>query len=177
MQFAVVVPKTFALTGPENPFSFSAVAGNQPGTVTITWYDDGSASHYNLLYGTDPNHYNFGVVGLPDTQKIANSSTINDLTPGQWYYFTLIGITGSVPEYAGPVAVQVPTSVNASTAVITNHLPEYGFTAQTGSTPGTVLLSWTDSDSADKWRCCLWKNSTAISIWCRKCSFYTECPE
>lgn len=149
--FGITQSKTFAVTGPENPFSFSAVSGAQPGTVTITWYDDRSANSYNLLYGTDPNHYTYGVVGLPDTQNVSNSFTINYLNPGQWYYFTLIGITGSTPEYTGPVAVQVPTSVNESTAVITNHLPEYGFTALAGATPGTVTLSWTDNDSADKY--------------------------
>ena len=144
------VTPTFALTGPENPFSFSAQSAQQPGSVTITWYDDKSANQYNLLYGTDPSHYSYGVVALPDIQNTSNTFTVNYLTPGQTYYFTLIGITNASPEYAGPVAAEA-TPPNGISQMITNHLPEYGFTAQTGTTPGTINLSWTDNDSADKY--------------------------
>jgi len=148
--FSVVPTKTFALTGPENPYSFSAVSGEQSGSVTIRWYDDSSAKQYNLLYGTDPSHYSFGVVKLPDAQNTSNTFTVNYLTPGQTYYFTLIGITATTPQYAGPVAA-LATSQNETVQSVTNHLPEYGFTAQTGGAPGTVLLSWTDNDTADKY--------------------------
>src|SRR5271155_803700 len=54
--------KAFALTGPVDPYSFSAAPGKNPGTVTINWYDDKTAQQYNLLYGTDPSHYSFGAV-------------------------------------------------------------------------------------------------------------------
>jgi hypothetical protein len=150
LTLSFVPTKTLALTGPENPYSFSATSGAQSGSVTITWYDDSSAKQYNLLYGTDPSHYSFGVVKLPDVQNTANTFTVNYLTPGQTYYFTLIGITATTPQYAGPVAA-VATAQNVSTQTVTNHLPEYGFTAQTGGTTGTVVLNWTDNDSADKY--------------------------
>lgn len=146
----VMSAKSYALTGPEEPYSFSAASGVQPGTITIRWYDDRSAKQYNLFYGTNPSNYSYGVVDLPDSQNTSNTFTINYLTPGQTYYVSLIGITGSVPIVAGPVAAQA-TSSNPVAQPITNHLPEYGFTAQAGSTPGTVLLSWTDNDSADKY--------------------------
>ncbi len=146
--FSVVSsPKVFALSGPEQPYSFSAVSGNTPGSVTIRWYDDRTATQYNLLYGTDPSHYNFGAVNLPDAANTSNSFTVNYLTPGVTYYFSLIGVGGSV---AGPVAAEA-TPVNQTTQTITNHLPEYGFTAQTGSAPGTVQLSWTDNGSAQRY--------------------------
>lgn len=144
--FGFIPMKAFAVTGPQDPYSFSAVPGENPGTVTIRWYDDRTATQYNLLYGTDPSHYNFGAVNLPDAANTTNSFTINYLTPGVTYYFSLIGVGGTV---SGPLAAQA-TPVNQKT-VITNHLPEYGFTAQTGATPGTVQLNWTDNGSAQKY--------------------------
>jgi Fibronectin type III domain len=148
--FIVILPsKALALTGPEDPYSFSATSGSAPGTVTIRWYDDQTADQYNLLYGTDPSHYNYGVVKLPDAANTTNTFTINYLTPGQTYYFTLIGMKGTSPNYSGPVAA-VATAQNASPQ-ITSHLPEYGFSAVTGSAPGTVQLSWTDNGSAEKY--------------------------
>src|SRR5580698_5429755 len=125
---AIVSTKAFALTGPEDPYSFSAVSGKTAGSVTIGWYDDRTARQYNLLYGTDPSHYNYGAVNLPDAANTSNSFTVNYLNPGTTYYFTLIGVGGSD---SGPVAAQA-TSENQNTSTITNHLPEYGFTAQTG---------------------------------------------
>jgi hypothetical protein len=144
--FGFISPKVFALTGPEDPYSFSAVPGENPGTVTIRWYDDRTATQYNLLYGTDPSHYNYGAVNLPDAANTTNSFTINYLTSGTTYYFSLIGVGGST---SGPVAAEA-TPLN-QTPMITGHLPEYGFTAQTGTTPGTVQLSWTDNGSAQKY--------------------------
>jgi hypothetical protein len=142
--------KSYALTGPENPYSFSATPGEQSGTVTIRWYDDRTAKQYNLFYGTNPSNYSYGVVDLPDSQNTTNTFTINYLTPGLTYYFSLVGITGSVPIVSGPVAAEA-TDPNVMIQQVTNHLPEYGLTAQAGSTPGTVLLSWTDNESADKY--------------------------
>lgn len=142
----IVSTKAFALTGPEDPYSFSAVSGNTAGSVTITWYDDRTAKQYNLLYGTDPSHYNYGMVNLPDAANTSNSFTVNYLTPGTTYYFTLIGVGGSD---SGPVAAQATST--QQTSIITSHLPEYGFTAQTGMTPGTVQLNWTDNGSAQKY--------------------------
>lgn len=142
----IVSTKAFALTGPEDPYSFSAVSGNTAGSVTITWYDDRTAKQYNLLYGTDPSHYNYGMVNLPDAANTSNSFTVNYLTPGTTYYFTLIGVGGSD---SGPVAAQATST--QQTSIITSHLPEYGFTAQTGTTPGTVQLNWTDNGSAQKY--------------------------
>lgn len=142
--------KTYALTGPQEPYSFSAASGAQPGTITIRWYDDRTAKQYNLFYGTNPSNYSYGVVDLPDSQNTSNTFTINYLTPGVTYYVSLVGITGSVPIVAGPVAAEA-TSSNPVAPPITNHLPEYGFTAQTGMTPGTVQLNWTDNGSAQKY--------------------------
>src|ERR1700744_5925711 len=122
---AVFSPKVFALSGPEQPYSFSAVSGNTPGSVTIHWYDDRTATQYNLLYGTDPSHYNYGMVNLPDAANTSNSFTVNYLTPGTTYYFTLIGVGGSP---SGPVAAE---ATSTQQPIITSHLPEYGFTAQT----------------------------------------------
>ena len=141
------VSRAFALTGPEDPYSFSVVSGKQPGSVTLTWYDDRTATQYNLLYGTDPSHYNYGEVNLPDAANTSNTFTVNYLTPGTTYYFTLIGVNGSD---SGPVAAQA-TLATQTTAAITNHLPEYGFTAQPGTAPGTVQLIWTDNGSAQKY--------------------------
>jgi len=144
--FGFVSVKAFALTGPENPYSFSAVPGENPGSVTIRWYDDRTATQYNLLYGTNPGHYNYGAVNLPDAANTTNSFTVNYLAPGVTYYFSLIGVGGSV---SGPVAAEA-TPVNQK-PVITSHLDEYGFTAQTGTAPGTIQLSWTDNGSAQKY--------------------------
>jgi len=139
--------KVFALSGPEQPYSFSAVSGTTPGSVTIRWYDDKTATQYNLLYGTDPSHYNFGAVNLPDAANTSNSFTVNYLTPGVTYYFSLIGVGGSV---SGPVAAEA-TPANQTTQTITNHLPEYGFTALPGTAPDTIQLGWTDNGSAQKY--------------------------
>jgi hypothetical protein len=138
--------RALALTGPEDPYSFSAVPGSTAGSVTIAWYDDRTARQYNLLYGTDPSHYNFGEVNLPDAANTSNTFTVNYLTPGVTYYFSLIGVGGSV---SGPVASEA-TPDNPS-SVVPNHLPEYGFTALTGSAAGTVQLNWTDNGSAEKY--------------------------
>lgn len=139
--------KALAVTGPQDPYSFSAVSGNQPGSVTLTWYDDRTASQYNLLYGTDPSHYNFGEVNLPDAANTSNTFTVNYLTPGLTYYFSLIGVGGTV---SGPLAAQA-TPTGQTAPVISNHLAQYGFTAATGTVPGTVQLYWTDNGSAQKY--------------------------
>lgn len=142
--------KALALSGPEDPYSFSAVSGQQSGSVTIRWYDDGNAKQYNLFYGTDPSHYAYGVVDLPDAANTSNAFTINYLTPGVTYYFSLVGLTAAGATTSGPVAAEA-TTANQTTNIVTNHLPEYGFTAQTGTTPGTILLTWTDNASAEKY--------------------------
>lgn len=144
-------------SGPTNPYSFSAVPGGQPGTVTVSWYDDQTAQQYNLLYGTAANKYAYGVINMADTPRSSNSFTVGALTPGQTYYFTLLGIQYGTTYQSGPVVAQATSAGTRSTVQHSSSVSpsvvssdsEYNLRAQTGSSTGTVTLIWNDNATAN----------------------------
>lgn len=138
------------------PYSFSATPGTQAGTVKITWYDDGSAKTYNLLYGTDINHFTFGVVDMAHGANRANEFTVGYLIPGQTYYFKLIGIRGGEDTESGPIIAQAAS--NTSLAIKStyyssskNYEMPYLFAINYGNSSGTVNITWFDDDTANKY--------------------------
>lgn len=113
--FGFVSKPAFAQTaitnGPTSPFSFQAMPGKMPGTIDIAWFDDGRPGRFDLVYGTDPNHYTFGVIGLPDMKNQTNTFTVGALTPGTTYFFSLMGQTGGNPFISGPISARATIMV------------------------------------------------------------------
>lgn len=145
--------------GPVNPYSFSAEAGNQTGTVKLTWYDDGNEDQFNLLYGTGSSNFQFGQVALPVTHNGANTFTVSYLMPGQTYYFLLIGIHGNSSSASGPVTAVAfdpnspPVSVSQSlvNSLNTQATIPYDFRVGQSFSSGTVTLIWTDNGTANRY--------------------------
>ena len=150
--FTILTGNVLASNPPVNPYSFNAVPGSKVGTVKVTWYDDGDADKYNLIYGTDPNNYTFGVVDMGHSKKKANEFTVEYLIPGQTYYFKLYGGLTEV----GPIKVQAATTatINKKSTYYSaskNYEMPYLFALSYGDGPGVVNVTWFDNDTADKY--------------------------
>ena len=150
--FISLAGSVLANNPPVNPYSFNAVPGSKLGTVKITWYDDGDADKYNLVYGTDPNNYTFGVVDMGHSKKRSNEFTVEYLTPGQTYYFKLYGGNTEV----GPIKVKAASTASLASkstyySVSKNYEMPYLFALNYGDGTGVVNITWFDNDTADKY--------------------------
>lgn len=87
-----------------NPYSLRATPGQQPGTITLNWYDDGGAYKYDLLYGTSPTNLTFGVPNIGFLPNSENSFTVGALNSHTTYYFLLRGYVKDMgnPYLSGP---------------------------------------------------------------------------
>lgn len=86
-----VEAKAVTASGPVWPYNFWAKTGSKPGTVELSWTDDGTANKYDLVYGVMPGQYLWGAQGMGFTPKTTNSFTVSYLTSGTRYYFALVG--------------------------------------------------------------------------------------
>jgi len=152
---ASLLPVSAITSGPIEPFSFSAMPGAQAGTVKLLWYDDGSAPKYNVLYGTDQNNLNYGVVDIAHSRSQANEFTVGYLTPGQTYYFKLCGVRSDGDTEAGPIVAKAASSGNtvksSDFATVKNYEMPYLFALSYGDSSGAVNVTWFDNDSANKY--------------------------
>ncbi len=150
--FFLVQPKfTFALvtSGPTNPFSFMASTGSRPGTITLSWYDDGT-SNYNVQYGYKGGSYVFSAINLPHEKYKVSQFTIESLTPGMTYYFVLYGMHGDQVT-SGPVKAVAAKASKTVPANKNDWSNPYNFYLTPGTTTGTVTINWWANDSADKY--------------------------
>lgn len=153
---ATLSPSYAIVSGPVEPFSFSANSGSEIGTVKITWIDNNDIEKYNLLYGTSANNLNFGVVDMGFQRKKTNEFTIKSLIPGQTYYFKLCGIRGGGDVESGPIMAVSASNKTLSTksfyySSIKNYQMPYLFTINYSNTSGSINVTWFDDDSADKY--------------------------
>ncbi len=81
---------TSVTSGPVGQYSFSATTGSAAGTVNLMWKDDGSSAAYDIVYGTIPGQYVYGLVGMPFNPRTTNSFTVGSLVKGKRYYFALV---------------------------------------------------------------------------------------
>ena len=167
--FTLTNPSVVRADGPVSPYSFSAVTGSNPGQITLMWVDDTTASQYDVMYGTIPGNYVYGVQDIPEKSNALNTYTINLLNPGQKYYFKLIAEKeGQFFAQSGPVwavarmgTVKVPVSVqtqvqpvsqaNQAVQSVPSSTSAYSFSAKTGSVSGTVDLMWVDDGTANQY--------------------------
>lgn len=154
--FVGACPVLAVTSGPIEPYSFSASSGTQPGSVKLIWYDDGSAPKYNLLYGTDPNNYIYGVVDIAHSVHQANEFTVGYLAPGKTYYFKLCGVRPDGDTESGPIKAQAATNANPTAKAVyystsKNYEMPYLFALGYGKDAGTVTVTWFDNDSANKY--------------------------
>ncbi len=90
----------------EMPYLFSLSYGNIPGTIKVNWFSNDSANEYDVVYGTLPETYQYGVLNLPFRQNLANSFTIGALTPGTTYYVALVAKKdGALVLWSSPLAI------------------------------------------------------------------------
>lgn len=143
-------------TGPVEPFSFSVKSGTEKGTVKVTWYDDNSVHGYNLLYGTNINHFNYGVVNMAHGKYQVNEFTVGYLTPGQNYYFKLIGLNGGQDIDSDPLLARAALNNNTTVqptyySASKNYLMPYLFALNYGAGSGSVTITWFANESANKY--------------------------
>ncbi len=93
---SLLAPIAFAQTasnttsGPVSQYKFKASASWMIGKINLSYYNDGSADKFALLYGTKPGVYKFGAINLPATQFANNKFTVGFLASDKRYYFALI---------------------------------------------------------------------------------------
>ena len=96
LTFSLITPVSFAQTassvtrGPVSQYKFKAEASWMIGKINLSWYNDGSADRFALLYGTKLGNYKFGAVNLPATGFTTNKFTVGYLASNRYYYFVLI---------------------------------------------------------------------------------------
>lgn len=93
--YSLLVTPAFAQTvnvssGPVSKYLFKASASWMMGKINLTYYNDGSADKFSLLYGTRLGVYQFGALNLPAAQYAKNKFTVDFLRSDSRYYFALI---------------------------------------------------------------------------------------
>lgn len=93
---SLLTPVAFAQTassvtsGPVSQYKFKASASWMMGKINLSYYNDGSADSFALLYGSKLGNYKFGAVNLPAAQFATNKFTVGYLASDRNYYFVLI---------------------------------------------------------------------------------------
>ncbi len=77
-------------SGPLSQYRFKAAASWMAGTINLTYYNDGSADKFAVLYGSKSGNYKFGALNLPATPNAVNKFAVNLLGNDRRYYFILI---------------------------------------------------------------------------------------
>ena len=94
--FSFITPVSFAQTapkvtrGPVSQYKFKAEASWMIGKINLSWYNDGSADNFAVLYGRKLGNYKFGAVNLPAVGFTTNKFTVGYLASDKYYYFVLI---------------------------------------------------------------------------------------
>lgn len=94
--FSFITPVNFAQAasnvtrGPVSQYKFKAEASWMIGKINLSWYNDGSADKFALLYGRKLGNYKFGALNLPATAFTTNKFTVGFLASNRYYYFALI---------------------------------------------------------------------------------------
>lgn len=92
-------------SGPTGKYSFKAQKSQKSGSVDVSWVDDGSANQYDLVYGTEPGKYMWGVQNISEKPNTTNMFTVMALQPGVRYYFALVPeVSGTFVEMSSPVS-------------------------------------------------------------------------
>lgn len=90
--------------GPYGQRSLTALAGPGSGQVSLTWNSlIPDVSSYNIVYGTAPGSYQYSALNIGKVYKY----TINSLTPGTRYYFSVVPIKYDLRVYDSAEVSQV----------------------------------------------------------------------
>lgn len=158
-------------SGPTSPYGFWAKSGPAANQVTIYWTDDGTASQYDVVYGTTAGQYTWGALNIGAVQDTVNAYTISALTPGTTYYIALVAKNGDTfvartgPVWARaaggqvvavapaqPVQVaQAAAPVAATPATSSGPVGDFSFRAASGMAAGTADLMWNDNGTASQY--------------------------
>lgn len=161
----------------DNDYHLQAHPGSENGTVTLTWQDRDFVDTYNIAYGEQSGHYNYGVT---DIGKVA-SYTIGGLVPGQTYYFVISPVdneeaqayaleasaqasgTQAEKTYHEQEAVHTTTTEQTAVSAMPAHQENtemsiyndenknFHLTARPGSETGTVTLTWDNKGYVDNY--------------------------
>ncbi len=92
----------------EMPYLFALAYGKTPHTIDVNWFDNDSANQYDIVYGTSPALYQYGVLNMPHQENLSNTFTIGALVPGTTYYVALVAKKdGVLVSWSGPLAITV----------------------------------------------------------------------
>ena len=90
------------------PYAFLLRPGNKSGSAVIYWTDNQSANKYDIVYGTKPGEYEYGVENIPFNADMNNSFEIDHLTPYSTYYFALVAErNNNVISWTNPLSIYV----------------------------------------------------------------------
>lgn len=140
------------------------MTGSKPGTIDLSWIDDGTANQYDIVYGINTNSNMWGVQDIKEAPNTTNRFMVDSLEPGKTYVFTLVAETsGTFVAKSGPVsttaasgimqqatAVVAPMQPATPTSVSSGPTSRYNFQVMTGSKSGSVDLKWTNDTSANQ---------------------------
>lgn len=153
--FASTKTPSIISSGPVNPFSFSAAPGANPGSVQVTWYDDGKLTRtYNLYYGLTPGNYLYAVPNIAHNAGEVNEFTVGALISNTIYYFRLDAISGGTYLTSGPIKAVASSmqSVNNNSVLQTEVGDNtFYFNVTRGTKSGTVNVNWYDNGTANKY--------------------------
>lgn len=103
---------TYAAFDVTDSIKLSAMPGSEVGSVFLSWNSPGQVNTYNVVYGTEPGVYKYGVTDI----GYRASTTIGGLEPGKKYYFALSPvISGTAYDYTNEASSVAATKATVST--------------------------------------------------------------
>lgn len=122
---------------PDAPILFQPSSSSKSGKVTLSWNPVAKATTYTLAYGLSSRNYIYGAVNIGNV----TSYTVNSLTPGQKYYFSVLAVNECMPSnYSNEWGVNVKKENNA--VVFENF---FGFGTRSVQAAGTTSATITPS--------------------------------
>jgi fibronectin type 3 domain-containing protein len=132
------------------PTGLSAVPGVTGGAVTVTWTGSAGATSYKVCYSTTT-----PVTKTDNPTTLSSGSDITGLDPSQTYYFNVYAINSASSSADSALAA---ADVSSLPLLAKPTFPA----AVSGSSAGTVTVSWTGSTGATSYKVC-YSTSTPVT--------------
>ena len=122
---------------PDAPILSQPSSSSKSGKVTLSWNPVSKATTYTLAYGLSSRNYIYGAVNIGNV----TSYTVNSLTPGQKYYFSVLAVNECMPSnYSNEWGINVKKE---NTGIVFENF--FGFGTQAVQAAGTISATVTPS--------------------------------